>query len=197
MKKAIFLDRDGVINELVLNHETGEYEPPHSPDDLHLFPWVVECLKSFQASGFQLFIVSNQPDHAKGKTTLENLQAVQNKLDEILRSEKIAISGYFYCYHHPRGMVPRYSFECECRKPKPFFLLKAARDNDLDLIRSWMIGDRDTDVECGKRAGTRTIQVEEPHSAQSRGNSHPDYITANLKGALQIILSEESNISLE
>ena len=70
MKKAVFLDRDGVLNELVLNPVTGEYEPPHSPDDLTLFPWVIKSLLAIQDSGFEIFIVSNQPDYAKGKVTL-------------------------------------------------------------------------------------------------------------------------------
>ena len=85
--------------------------------------------------------------------------------------------------------MPEYSFVCECRKPKPYFLLKAARDYGIDLENSWMIGDRDTDIECGKAAGTRTILIEEPHSSGSRGSSNPDFRAANLKDAVTIILN--------
>ena len=74
--RAVFLDRDGVINELVLNPATGEYEPPHSPDDMTLFPWVINSLKVLRESGFELFMVSNQPDYAKGKTTFEEVARV-------------------------------------------------------------------------------------------------------------------------
>ena len=188
MKKAVFLDRDGVLNELVLNPDTGEYEPPRSPDDLVLLPDVLESLRIIKEAGFVLFLISNQPDYAKGKTTLENIQVVHKRLDSILKSAGIRFEEYFYCHHHARGIVPEYSFACKCRKPKPYFLLKAARDYGIDLEHSWMIGDRDTDIECGKAAGARTILIEEQHSSGSRGTSNPDFKTANLKDAVTIIL---------
>jgi D-glycero-D-manno-heptose 1,7-bisphosphate phosphatase len=184
----VFLDRDGVLNELVLNPTTGEYEPPHSPEDLVLYPYVFESLRSLLDAGFIIFLISNQPDYAKGKTTLDSLKAVHEKLDDILKSAGIRCTEYYYCYHHPNGIVPEYSFSCECRKPKPYFLLKAARDYGVDLRNSWMIGDRDSDIECGKAAGTRTVLVEEPHSSGSRGSSNPDFISANLKDAVILIL---------
>lgn len=188
MKKAVFLDRDGVLNELVLNPATGEYEPPHSPNDLIIYPDVIESLRIIQEAGFDLFLVSNQPDYAKGKTTLENIHAVHTRFDHILTSGGIHFQEYYYCYHHPNGIVPEYSFSCECRKPKPYFLLKAALDYGVDLENSWMIGDRDTDIECGKAAGTRTILVEEAHSSGLRGSRKPECTTANLKEAVTIIL---------
>jgi D-glycero-D-manno-heptose 1,7-bisphosphate phosphatase len=189
MKKAVFLDRDGVINELVLNHGTGEYEPPHSPEDLVLYPHVFESLRFLLNAGFFLFLISNQPDYAKGKTTLENLKAVHKKLDDSLKSAGIRFTEYYYCYHHPNGVEPDYSFPCDCRKPKPYFPLKSAHDYGVDLKNSWMIGDRDSDIECGKAAGTRTIIIEEPHSSRSRKSSNPDFTSANLKDAVKIILN--------
>jgi D-glycero-D-manno-heptose 1,7-bisphosphate phosphatase len=188
MKKAVFLDRDGVLNELVLNPATGEFEPPHSPDDLILFPDVIESLRILQAAGFELFLVSNQPDYAKGKTSLEMIHAVHIRFDQILSLGGIHFRDYYYCYHHPDGIVPEYSFYCECRKPKPFFLLKAARDYGITLENSWMIGDRDSDTECGKAAGTRTIMIEEPHSSGYRGSGGPDYQVENIRDAVRIIL---------
>jgi len=188
MKKAVFLDRDGVLNELVLNPATGEYEPPHSPVDLILFPYVIESLRVLQDADFELFLVSNQPDYAKGKTLLENIHTVHARFNHILTSGGIYFREYYYCYHHPNGVVPEYSFACECRKPKPYFLLKAARDYGINLENSWLIGDRDSDIECGKAAGTKTIMIDETHSSGLRGSSHPDKIAANLKDALTIIL---------
>jgi D-glycero-D-manno-heptose 1,7-bisphosphate phosphatase len=188
MKKAVFLDRDGVINKLVLNPATGEFEPPHCPDDLELFPYVIECLQILMKKDFLLFLISNQPDFAKGKTSLENLNAVHEKLDDILKSSEIRFLEYYYCYHHPNGIVPEYSMVCECRKPKPHFLKKAARDHRIDLKKSWMIGDRDSDIECGKSAGVFTILINEMHSSGFRGCSNPDFETANLKEAVTIIL---------
>ena len=193
MKNAVFLDRDGVLNELVLNPATGEYEPPHSPDDLLLFPDVIESLRILQDAGFEMFLVSNQPDYAKGKTSLETIQAVHTRLDQILKANGIHFRDYYYCYHHPNGIVPGYSFACKCRKPKPHFLLKAARDFGIDLKNSWMIGDRDSDIECGKAAGTRTILIEEPHSAGYRGFAGPEYRVGNLQEAARIILGALDN----
>lgn len=193
MKKAVFLDRDGVLNELVLNTPTGEYEPPHSPEDLILFPHVIESLRVLQAAGFDLFLVSNQPDYAKGKTPLEMIHAVHTRFDHILTSGGIHFREYYYCYHHPNGIVPEYSFVCECRKPNPYFLLKAARDYGIDLKNSWMIGDRDSDIECGKAAVTRTIMIEELHSVGYRGSAGPEYQVGDLRDAVRIILGTLDN----
>ena len=92
MKKTVFLDRDGVLNEVVFNPVTGEYEPPHTSDDLVLFPNVIDSLRILKEAGFVLFLISNQPDYAKGKTTLENIHAVHERLDRILKSERIRFS---------------------------------------------------------------------------------------------------------
>lgn len=188
MNKAVFLDRDGVLNELVLNPVTGEHEPPHSPDDLILYPWVIESLHALEYSGFELFLVSNQPDCAKGKTTLENIRAVHEKLDSTLKLAGIFFTEFYYCYHHPKGIVAEYTSDCVCRKPNPHFLLKAAKDYGIDLRNSWMIGDRDTDIDCGKSAGVRTILIENIHSSGFRGSANPEFTAANLQIAVQIIL---------
>jgi len=188
MKPAVFFDRDGVINELVLNPATGEYEPPHSPGDLVLVHDAIRSLHDLQNAGFDLFLVSNQPDYAKGKTTLEQIRAVHEKLDRIIKDGGVRFRDYYYCYHHPNGIEPAYSFECECRKPKPYFLLKAAGDYGIDLAGSWMIGDRDTDIECGKAAGTHTILVLIEESSKYRSSSCPDYTAENIQEAAKIIL---------
>jgi D-glycero-D-manno-heptose 1,7-bisphosphate phosphatase len=188
MSKAVFLDRDGVLNELVFNPVTGEYEPPHSMEVLKFYPQVCEYLKKIQDSGYDLFLVSNQPDYAKGKTTLGSLKAVHRRFDGLLKSHGVFFREYFYCYHHPGGIVSEYSYECICRKPKPFFLFKAEETCDIELGSSWMIGDQDTDIRCGQAGGTKTILIEEPRSAKKRGNSQPNYKVKNLKEAIEIIL---------
>ena len=187
MKSAVFLDRDGVINELVLNPVTGEYEPPHFPEDLIVIPGAISALRTLLDAGFELFLVSNQPDYAKGKATKEQLHEVHERLDQILKSEGIPLREYYYCYHHPKGIMPEYSFACECRKPKPYFLLKAAREYRIDLAKSWMIGDRDTDIECGRVAGTRTILITYKHSAGYQDSSHPDFLAGDLEMAAELI----------
>jgi len=190
MKNAIFLDRDGVLNELVMNKNTGEYEPPHIPDDLIFCPFVIESLRSLINAGYSLFLISNQPDYAKGKATLANIKAVHEKFERSLKSAGIIFKEYYYCYHHPQGIVPEYSYQCECRKPKPYFLLKGARDYEINLANSWLIGDRDSDIECGKSAGLKTILIEYIHSSRYRDSSKPDFKATNLKVAIKIILHD-------
>ncbi|MBI3308973.1 MAG: HAD family hydrolase [Candidatus Melainabacteria bacterium] len=190
MAKAIFLDRDGVINELVFHPKTKEYVAPHFPDELKLFPWTIDAIKTFQQLGYKLFIVSNQPDCAKGKTTLENLNLVHEKLHKIFIENNIVISEYFYCYHHPNGINPELTQKCECRKPGIYFLKLAKKKFNIDFKKSWFIGDRDTDIYCGQNAGTKTIQIKEEKSLEYTGKSSPDFIANNLKEACEIIKKE-------
>jgi D-glycero-D-manno-heptose 1,7-bisphosphate phosphatase len=187
MNKAVFLDRDGVLNKPVFNPDTGEYESPHHPDDLHLFEWTIESLKKINTDGYLMFVVSNQPSYAKGKTSMENIKKIHEKLESELEKHGVFIKEFYYCYHHPHGIVKEYSYECECRKPKPYFLMKAKKDYGIDMKISWMIGDRDTDIFCGQNAGVKTILIEEASSYNNRGKSKPDFYAENLKDAVNII----------
>lgn len=187
MKKAIFLDRDGVINRLVYNPKSKEYGAPLSPEDLKIYPSTDRILKRFLKMGYLLFLVSNQPDYAKGYATLKNIRAVQRKLRGYFRKKGVKLNGYFYCLHHPEGVVPGYGKDCLCRKPGTFFLSRAKRKYSLDMKNSWFIGDSDSDIACGKRAGMRTVLIEEKHSSHKRGASEPDFFVPGLGGALKII----------
>ena len=190
MEMAIFLDRDGIINYPVLNPRKNEYEAPANKDDLKLVPEAIEALKELQELDYKLFLVSNQPDYAKGKTTFENLQSVHNKIHSILSENNIIFTEYYYCYHHPNGIVPEYSIPCECRKPGNFFLKQAKLKYGLDLLSSWMIGDSDVDIFCGQSAGTRTIMVKIKRSAHRIGQSNPDFLVNNLREAVEIVKKE-------
>ncbi|MBJ7339116.1 MAG: HAD family hydrolase [Mycolicibacterium sp.] len=185
---AVFLDRDGVLNELVCNPATGEYESPHVPEDLYILDGVVPSLKLLMDAGFALFLVSNQPSYAKGKTTLENIREIHRRLDVLLTASGVVFRDYFYCLHHPDGIEPAFSGPCPCRKPAPFFLLEAARTHDVDLTSSWMVGDQATDVECGQKAGCKTILVMNDRSIAKRGPSRPDVKVNNLSEAADRII---------
>jgi len=189
MRKAVFLDRDGVINRLVLNAETGLFESPHREEDFELYPWSLDALRALLQQGYLLFLISNQPSYAKGKTSMENITAIQARFHGILIQEGIRFSEYYYCYHHPQGTVKELTCECECRKPKPYFIEKAKKDYCLDESLSWLVGDRDSDIFCGERAGLRTILVREPHSIEHQGRSSPTGSAGNLQEAVRIILS--------
>ncbi len=187
MERAAFLDRDGVLNELVFNPATGEYESPHHLADLALVPGMELGLKELQEAGYLLFLVSNQPSFAKGKTSLEEIKAIHERLHQALLGWGIRFRAYYYCYHHPESLVPELKGPCACRKPSPHFLLEAAREHGVDLGRSWMVGDQDSDVQCGRAAGTRTVLVENARSAKKRGASRPDFRAADLRQAAGLI----------
>ena len=189
MNEAVFLDRDGVINELIFNPKTGEYESPHFVKDFQLLPGVVESLGKLQEAGFLLFLISNQPSYAKGKTTLEELRLIHEKLNSILKKNNILFQEYFYCYHHPNGIVPEYTKKCECRKPGNYFIEKAKKDYGLDCKQSFIVGDCDTDVECGKKSGLTAILVKNKHSAAKQGRIYPDFQCNNLKEAVDLIVN--------
>jgi D-glycero-D-manno-heptose 1,7-bisphosphate phosphatase len=191
LNKAVFLDRDGVINEMVFRKDRNEYEPPHSIDELKLFSSTIESLKLLQDNSFFLFLVSNQPDYAKGKCTLEDLYAVHKKLDEIFSENKIIFKEYYYCYHHPNGVVKEYSYECECRKPKPYFVKKAVTEYNINVEASWLVGDRDTDIICGHTVGLKSILIENDNSKEYQGKSKPDLIFKNLYEATKNIIKKE------
>ena len=188
MNQAIFLDRDGVINYNIFNDATGEWESPHRPEDFKLFPWAIKSLKNLQDLELQLFLISNQPSFAKGKASFENITAIHEKLHTILTDNKIYFSDYFYCYHHPKGIVPELSIKCECRKPGTFFIKKAAKEHSLNLKTCWIIGDRDSDTLCGRNAGLRTIQLIDSNSSrQGTTDCRPDFKANDLRDAVDII----------
>ena len=157
--RAVFLDRDGTLNANVYYADSGEWESPRTRDALALLPGVIPALTRLQDAGFRLFLVTNQPSFAKGKTALANLEDVRAALDEQLAAHGIHFTQSYYCYHHPTSTVAGYGV-CECRKPSPFFLQHAARDYGIDLAQSWMVGDRATDIACGQNAGTRTVFID-------------------------------------
>ena len=194
MTKAVFLDRDGVLNYPVLNPKTNEYEAPFNANEFKLFPNVIETLKEFQNLKYKLFLVSNQPDYAKGKTKLENLHSVHNKLHSILTENNIFFSEYYYCYHHPNGIIPEYSVICNCRKPGNLFLTQAKMKYNLDFSKSWMIGDSDVDIFCGQSVGVKTIMVKIKESLHRTGKSSPDFIAKSLQEAIEIMKREYTSI---
>jgi D-glycero-D-manno-heptose 1,7-bisphosphate phosphatase len=171
MNRALFLDRDGIVNELVFYESTGEWESPRTLADLMMIEGVAEPLRRFVDAGWLLFIITNQPSYAKGKTTMEDLQAVQ---DAVVARLGVPIARSYLCFHHPDAIVPGLRVACECRKPGARSLRDAARDFGVGLDASWMIGDQDSDLLCGRNAGCRVALLENPRSANKRGAVVPD-----------------------
>jgi D-glycero-D-manno-heptose 1,7-bisphosphate phosphatase len=140
MKKALFLDRDGVIIE-----DTGY---PHDPDKIRILPGVVEALRRFQSEGWLIVVVANQSGVARGYFGKEAVEAVNKRVREVLELKGVSLEGVYYCPHHPD-----FTGECDCRKPKPGMLARAASDLKINLKSSIMVGDKMSDVLAGKAAG--------------------------------------------
>lgn len=183
---AVFFDRDGVINRNVFNPASGEYEAPLTAADFALAPGASYGLRQLRQAGFPLFVVSNQPNYAKGKSSLADHSAIDAKMRAQLAEEGITFARVDYCLHHPEGVVAAYSGPCVCRKPSPYFLLRAMRDFDLDAAQSWMVGDRETDVLCGRAANVRTILIGADH-----GKTAADHVAADLAAAAESICNAE------
>lgn len=155
--KAIFLDRDGVVNELVYFQEQGIIDSPFTPYQFHLCPGVPQAIKRFQNAGYKIIIVSNQPGVAKGHMTLNNFNRIDETMKAQLEKEGVFLDGVYYCLHHPEAVIEQYRIDCKCRKPKPGLILKAVKDMDIDVSQSWFIGDNLTDIKAGKNAGCHTL----------------------------------------
>lgn len=157
-QKAIFLDRDGTINKYV-----GFLR---NIDDFELIEGVAEAIKLINQSGYLAIVVTNQPVIARGEVTWEELNEIHKKMATLLGKEGAYVDGIYICPHHPdkgfEGERPEYKIDCDCRKPKPGLLLQAAKDFNIDLSESYMIGDSHRDVEAGENAGVKkSIKVEE------------------------------------
>ena len=151
-RKAIFLDKDGtLIPDVPYNVD---------PDFISLQNGVVEGLRLLKDHGYIFAVISNQAGVARGYFKVDDLEKVKEKLNLLLNKEGIYIGAYYFCPHHPLGKVPEYAIACNCRKPEPGMILKAARDLDIDTPKSWMIGDILNDVEAGNKAGCKTILLD-------------------------------------
>lgn len=168
-RPAVFLDRDGVLVAEVFYPETGETEGPLRPEDVRLLPGAAAAAARLAAAGFVLVLISNQAAHAKGKVPLRSLWLVHDRFAALLEREGVVLEGIYYAFGHPDGMVAGFTGPSLDRKPGPYNILVAAARHDLDLARSWMVGDRETDIACGLAAGVKTVRLC-PESQPSAGH---------------------------
>lgn len=195
-RKGAFLDRDGVLNELVRDCSSGMPESPLHAEEVRLVAEVVASLRELERADYVLVCVSNQPAAAKGKVSKEQLWTVHERVLELLAVEGAQLDGSCLCLHHPDGIVPELAGACDCRKPAPGMLLKAAEELGLDLEGSWMIGDTDADVLAGQAAGCRTALIEYPGSAHKRaGHVSSDLVVPDLATAVSELLVRSPSLS--
>jgi D-glycero-D-manno-heptose 1,7-bisphosphate phosphatase len=172
VNRAVFLDRDGVINRAIVRN--GKPYPPDRVGDLELLHGVHEAIRSLHNSGFRLIVVTNQPDVGAGRQA----RTIVEQMHEHLRAE-LAIDDIRVCYHTDRD-------DCGCRKPKPGMLLEAARDWNVDLVASVMVGDRWRDIDAGRAAGCRTILIENNYD-EPRANGFDAAVPSLLEASRLIV----------
>ena len=182
-RRAVFLDRDGVINK--------EKNFVLSPDDIELYPFSARAIKKINLSGFLAIVITNQSAVARNYITLEELHQIHNELERQLKLGGAYLDEIYFCPHKAtvdhEVLNKNYLFECDCRKPKPGMLFQAARDYDIDLHRSYFVGDSERDIVAGKNAGCIAIGVRTGHGLQNI-EELPDFVFDDLNEAVEHIL---------
>ncbi len=177
---AVFFDRDGTLirDPGCISH----------PDQVELLGGAAEAVKEMQVLGYKTVVVSNQPGVAKGILTEETLGQIHGRLRELVAQKGASLDAIYYCPFHPDGAVLKYRKDSDWRKPKPGMLLAAAGEMDIDLTKSWMIGDSLRDTEAGRSAGCKTILISAGHAGpESNDKNRPDHVAVNMREAVNII----------
>ncbi len=184
-RPAVFIDRDGTISEEVgyINH----------PSRFRLFPYAASAIKLLNERGWLAVIVTNQAGVARGYFSETMIQTVHDNLQQSLRDEGARVDAIYYCAHHPAVGDPPYRQDCDCRKPKPGLVNRAARDLDIALEQSWMVGDRYSDIELARNAGVHAALVlsgygrGEYESQRASWQHQPDLVSEDLLAAVTSI----------
>ena len=189
-RRAVFMDRDGTISEEVgyINH----------PSRFRLFPYAKQAIKLLNDNGWLAVVITNQAGVARGYFPEAMIEAVHQNLEEELRGEGARVDGIYYCAHHPSVGEPPYRQDCDCRKPKPGLINQAAKDLDIELEQSWMIGDRYSDIELAHNAGIRAALVlsgygrGEWENQRDEWKYQPDLIADDLLNAVASITGKSN-----
>ena len=194
-QRAVFLDRDGVINAYTYNREFGTINSPANQHEFALLPGTAEAIAKLNEAGLLTIVVSNQPGVAKGKFTRAILEAVTQKMTASLEAQRAKLDGIYYCLHHPEAFLPEYRAVCGCRKPQPGLLVLAAQERNIDLARSYTVGDGVTDVQAGQAAGTITLFLSSVKcyacNELARHGAIPDFTVSSLSEAAELIVRIE------
>lgn len=175
-QRAVFLDRDGVVSRSIVRD--GLPFAPTQLSEFEILPGVPEACRRLKQAGFLLIVATNQPDVGRGTMKQEIVEAMHAKMRREVPIDRVEV-----CYHPGHGQS-----NCDCRKPKPGLLLRAAQELGIDLARSWMVGDRWRDIDCGHAAGCRTIFID--HGYAENLKQPPDFTVKTLAEAAEIILAD-------
>jgi D,D-heptose 1,7-bisphosphate phosphatase len=185
------LDRDGIINELVYFPDQGIVDSPFTPEQFRLTSFASQAVNRFHDLGLKVILISNQPGLAKGHLDERTFDSIRLRMHEALRKENAYLDGEYYCLHHPNGVREEYRIVCDCRKPKPGLIIRAAKDHAISLSESFFIGDGIVDVKAGHEAGCKTIIVAPANGLLLKlleeDGTEPDYLVRTLEEATKII----------
>ena len=183
LRRAAFIDRDGVIN--------AELNYVHRIEDFHILPGVFEGLRTLQRHSFELIVVTNQAGIAKGLYTETDFDRLTQHMQRVFADQDIHLTAVYSCPHHPGGSVPAYAVECDCRKPAPGMLLRAAAEHKLDLNRAVLIGDKPSDTQAGRAARVAmTVLVQSGHALPDDATLHSDQLCRDLREAADWICAQ-------
>lgn len=189
MNRAVFLDRDGVITQ----------DPPqyaHKLNQLRLIPKSAKAIRLLNENGYKVIVVSNQSGVARGYYKEKDIDIFNHAMEDKIKQEDAYIDAIYYCPHHPESKIMEYRIDCDCRKPNPGMLFKAAQNLDIDLKESFMVGDKISDIAAGSTAGCATILVLTGHGKSQlfTNRIQPDFISSNLYEAVKNIIINYQNI---
>jgi D,D-heptose 1,7-bisphosphate phosphatase len=189
--KAVFLDRDGVINQVVYHKEMGIVDSPFTADQFKLLPDVGKAINKFHEFGFMVIIISNQPGIAKNHHDQLTFEKIKQKMHKELSRQNAKVDAEYYCFHHPDAKIKKYKKICNCRKPKPGMITKASKDFNIELSKSWVVGDGIPDILAGNASGCKTILIGilkcDLCKKLEEEKAKPDFIAPNLFKASLII----------
>ena len=197
-RPAVFLDRDGVVNPLIYHRDHGIVDSPFTLRQFSVLPDVPRAIRLLNDLGFVVVIASNQPGIAKSHFEPELIPKIERKMRTALRPAGARIDAAYYCLHHPEATVKKYRSNCGCRKPAPGLLIQAAKDLNLSLSDSYMIGDGLTDIEAGNAAGCATIFIgrwkAEYEQFVNPADLRPDFIARDLLEAAELIQANTTSM---
>ena len=183
--RAVFLDRDGVLNDLEYNPDEGRIGSPLSAKQLRIYPYAGEAVRKIKELGFKAILVSNQPGVAKRQLSHSEFEKMSGMVRAELAGGGGGLDAEYYCLHHPDALVKKFKADCDCRKPKPGLLMTAAKENGIDMGGSFFVGDALDDVKAGKAAGCKTILLGHVTTFLTRmieeEGARPDYVLPSLK----------------
>ena len=195
MNKAIFLDRDGVINEMIFQKEEGIVDSPSSAKQFKIIKNVPESIAKLNSLNYKVIIISNQPGIAKGYFTKKTFEKMREKMHEILTKKNATLDDEFYCFHHPNAKKNSYRKKCKCRKPGKELIQKAVSKHHIDLKKSYFIGDGIVDLEVAKKVSCKSIFIGNVSSKLTEllkeRKLKPDYIVHDLKEAVNYISKQK------